>query len=43
MSLAVLDYFVLGLAGLPDVKIVLARQAVEPGSEKIRVSLLSSG
>jgi hypothetical protein len=47
MSLAVLDYFVLGLAGLPDVKIVLARQAVVPaavpGSEKISVSLPSSG
>lgn len=47
MSLAALDYFVLGLAGLPDVKIVLARQAVVPaavpGSEKISVSLPSSG
>ncbi|MCP1908403.1 hypothetical protein J2R96_000883 [Bradyrhizobium elkanii] len=47
MRLAMLDYFVLGLAGLLDVEVVLARKPVVPtavpGSEKVGVSLPCSG
>jgi hypothetical protein len=47
MCLAILDHFVLRLAGLLDVEVVLAREAVVPtaipGSEKIGVSLSRSG